>query len=200
MGNLKLFIYYILALIIILPALGSEIKTGDILLQPLDCWACRLIENEENSRFSHIGIAVREGEEVFVYEAYGKVQKVSLETFKKKTAKGKKLVVKRLVDHASLDFRALIVKLNKYLNYPYDKMFLWDNFIAGKEALYCSELVYKALLGNIDLYDLAPKKMHFDYKPELWDRYFRGQTPRGKLGISPEDFNLSSDFYLVQQL
>ena len=36
--------------------------------------------------------------------------------------------------------------------------------------------------------------MLFDENPEAWDRYFRGNTPRGELGISPEDFNQSLDF------
>lgn len=180
-----------------------ELRSGDILLQPLHCWSCNLIEAQERSDYSHIGIVLDLGGEIFVAEAWGKVKIVPLKKFLAKTQKGAKVKVRRVDFHPysyaqfsrDLDYEVL-----KYVGNPYDPQFLWDNFIKDKEAIYCSELVYKVLSPLLSFHDLAPKPMLFDVNPELWDRYFRGETPRGKLGISPEDFNLTSDFYTVGEL
>ena len=68
-------------------------------------------------------------------------------------------------------------------------MFGW-----GDESIYCSELIYKGYAKTVNFQSLAPKKMLFDINPEYWDKYFRGNTPRGELGISPADFDITSDF------
>lgn len=180
-----------------------ELHTGDILLQPLKCWSCSLIEAQEESEYAHIGMAIKINDEIFVAEAYGKVKLIPLAEFLKKTAKGKKVKVKR-ADYHFLEFStvqtALINKTLSYVGNPYDAQFLWNNFVGSNEALYCSELVYKVLAHVIPFSDLAPKPMLFDVNPDLWDRYFQGNTPRGQLGISPEDFNSSADFYTVGEL
>lgn len=179
------------------------LRSGDVLLQPLHCWSCNLIEAQEESAYSHIGVVLDLEGEIFVAEAWGKVKIVPLKKFLSKTQKGAKVKVRRLDFHPfsySQFTSELMMKLMSYEGNPYDSKFLWDNYIEEKEALYCSELVYKALIPFVPLHDLAPKKMLFDINPELWDRYFRGETPRGKLGISPEDFNHTTDFYTVGEL
>lgn len=178
---------------------ASDLKTGDVLLQPLACWSCNLIEQQENSQFSHIGILIKLGNKDMVLEAYGKVQLVTLEQFISKTEKGTAVTVKRHKDHTLLgdDF---IKNSLKYLGNPYDHYFLWDNYKDDKEAMYCSELLYKVMLPYIHFEDLSPKKMLFDVNALLWDRYFRNQTPRNKKGLSPEDFNLSRDFHFIKYL
>jgi len=180
-----------------------ELKTGDILLQPLHCWSCNLIEAQENSEYSHVGIVIKVGKEIMVAEAYGKVKLVSLEKFLSKTERAKRVKVRRLDSHFyNFEVFQETIK-NQFLSFEgnaYDSQFLWDNHIDGDESLYCSELVYKVLTPVVRFYNLSPKIMHFDVNPELWDRFFQGNTPRGKLGISPEDFNLSTDFYTVGEL
>ena len=86
-------------------------------------------------------------------------------------------------------------ELSLYLGRPYDRWFSWE----GSE-IYCSELVFKVLAPLVHFEDLSPKPMLFDQNTEYWDRYFRGQTPRGELGISPGDFELSSDFETVESI
>lgn len=176
---------------------SKELLTGDILLQPLNCWSCRLIEQQEDSEYSHIGIVIIDNGKVKVAEAYGQVQLVSLADFLKKTHPEKSVKVRRL-DHHFFNFENFETKIkdsvNRFLGNPYDRRFLWENSINGKEAIYCSELVYKVIYPQVKFWDLAPKIMLFDQNAQLWDRYFRGETPRGKLGISPEDFNKSRDF------
>mgnify|MGYP000197438525 CR=1 FL=1 len=74
---------------------ASAIEAGDILLQPLKCWSCSLIEQQENSEFSHVGIYLGQDQ---VAEAYfDKVKIVSLAEFMKKTDPARFVLVRRLV-------------------------------------------------------------------------------------------------------
>lgn len=180
---------------------ANDLKTGDILLQPLGCWSCSLIEQQEDSEYSHIGIYVTENDQDFVIEAFGgKVQKVTLQKFMAKTQKGLTVRVKRLKNIDLIDLDLLKSVLESFLDLPYDRYFLWDNEVNGKEAIYCSELVYKAYVYFTPFITLAPKRMLFDINPEDWDRYFRGETPRGKWGISPADFDKSHEFEFIKEL
>jgi len=202
---MKKFILFIALLCSFLSvkSFAFELRTGDVLLQPLKCWSCSLIEQQEQSEYAHIGMVINFSGQTFVAEAFGKVKIVPLKDFLSKTAKGKKVKVRR-ADYHFLAFEpvqlALINKTLEYVGNPYDSAFLWNNEINGVEALYCSELVYKVLAHYIPFSLLRPKEMLFDVNPEMWDRYFRGNTPRGQLGISPEDFNQSYDFYTLGEL
>lgn len=194
------YILAILALFYTQVALAGQMRTGDILLQPLDCWSCSLIEQQENSSYSHIGVLIKVDGKDHVAEAYGSVKLVSLKEFLAKTAKGQKVQVKRPYHLKESQQEILKLNLLSYLGQPYDREFLWDNEVNGVEAIYCSELLYKAMALVIKFTDLKPKTMLFDVNPEQWDRYFGGNTPRGKLGISPEDFDLSQDFFFIKYL
>ena len=191
--------FLVLSLSLLLISTASfalNLETGDVILQPLKCWSCSLIEGEEDSNFAHIGIVVKRENKTFVAEAYGKVKLVSLEKFLEKTHPDKENKFLRLKTAENLDKLNLVKNIEKLLGNPYDSGFRWDNFSNGVEKIYCSELVYKVLNPLVDFSDLAPKVMHFGENPEMWDRFFRGNTPRGEIGISPEDFNKSTDFYL----
>lgn len=140
-----------------------------------------------------MGIYLGDG---LVAEAFfDKVKIVSFEKFDEKTDPSRSLLIRRSIKPIREKKEELTAAINMYLGLPYDRWFLWDD-----EKIYCSELVYKVLEHLIDFKDLSPKPMLFDQNPEYWDRYFRGQTPRGMLGISPGDFELSSDFVSVETL
>lgn len=179
---------------------ANYLVSGDVLLQPLDCWSCNLIEQQEESEYSHIGIYLNLDGKDMVLEAYGSVKLVSLKEFLSKTQDGLRVKVIRAYDYKKLNknFQALALS---YVGHSYDSKFLWNNKDENmKEKMYCSELLYKILKPFITFYDLRPKVMHFDINPLLWDRFFRNNTPRGKIGISPEDFNKSTDFTFIQYL
>ena len=142
-------------------------------------------------------VVVEKNNQLFVAEAYGSVRLVTIEKFLDKSHPDKENVVLELKSQ-TVSKENLLSSVSSYVGLPYDRDFRWDNFINGEEAIYCSELVYKAFNSLVKFQDIAPKRMAFDENPELWDRYFRGNTPRGELGISPEDFNLSSDFIPVE--
>src|SRR5690606_32114870 len=73
---------------------SRDLKVGDILLQPLDCWACTLIEEEENTIYSHLGVVISVSP-LRVAEAYRKVEDISLEEFLIKTQPGEKVLILR---------------------------------------------------------------------------------------------------------
>ena len=172
----------------------SKLQVGDIILQPLNCWSCGLIEAQENSEFSHMGIIYKVEGEVLVAEALNKVRVLSLKEFLKRNKKGRKAKVIR-IKNQKFNTRLMLEHINELIGHPYDNAFRWDNYVGEKESMYCSEFVYKILVNQNLFKTLSPKRLTFNINPEAWDRYFHGNTPRGELGISPEDFNKSSDFY-----
>lgn len=181
-------------------AFAHGLQTGDVLLQPLDCWSCSLIEAQEESIYSHIGVYLNIDGEDYVVEAYGSVRLVTLNEFMHKTQKNSSVRVKRYVNSNSIEKETFKKVLLSFVGLPYDRYFLWNNSIDGKEAIYCSELVYKTYIYFAQFSDLSTKVMKFDVNPLLWDRYFRDQTPRGKLGISPADFDTSKDFITMSEI
>lgn len=184
----------------------TDLKVGDVLLQPLKCWACSLIEAEEETIYSHVGVVVATEPEVMVAEAFSKVRKISLTEFDQKTEPGQKLMVLRfrrddlveefqksqteLMNLFSRDFEGLL----------YDHDFRWNNFDdKGNEKLYCSELVSKLFQAFVGI-ELPIKRMHFEQNRESWMTYFRGNIPDQMWGNSPADIHRSDLFYEVGEL
>jgi len=184
----------------------QALRPGDVLLQPLNCWACTLIEEEEKTRFSHIGVVIATTPEVRVAEAYGKVRAVSLSSFDSKTERGQTILVlrfrnlalqKRLLDESS---RLKALYQSDFDGAEYDSAFRWNNFDAsGRERLYCSELVTKLFQAFAGV-EIGVKRMHFIKNREAWERFFKGQVPDGLPGNSPADFHRSKWFYEVGEL
>lgn len=184
---------------------ATTLKVGDVLLQPLDCWSCSLIEDEEQSIYSHIGI-VLSVDPVMVAESRGKVQLVTFEAFNSLTQKGQNLSVLRLKHEGAVGElqkkkeQLLALFRADFEGLKYDHDFLWDNFDQnGNQKLYCSEMVAKLLQAFLGL-DPIVKRMHFSRNRESWERYFKGQVPVGKWGNSPADFERSDLFYTVGEL
>jgi hypothetical protein len=189
-----------------LPLFALELKVGDVLLQPLDCWSCTLIEAQESSIYSHIGVVIQTTPTVEVAEALGKVRTLSLKDFNARTQKGQRLLVKRF--HNDLITRRLQNKQeefrryfkNEFENLKYDHDFRWDNFDeGGLEKLYCSEMISKLFLGFLGI-GVPIKRMKFDVNRDEWIRYFRGLPPDEEWGNSPGDFDRSELFYEVGEI
>lgn len=173
--------YIVLTLLISFQAWAIELKVGDILLQPLHCYSCNLIEAETQSEFSHIGIVIKiEKKIIYVAEAFGKVKMIPFDEFHKKTQKGLKLKVMRPYDVTD---NLLETYLNYFDGLPYDSKFLWDD-----DKIYCSELLQK-LFVKVGMLTPKERPMTFTHNRELWFKFFRGEIPDGKLGISPVDFD-----------
>src|SRR5690606_9179550 len=76
-------------------AKAHTLKNGDVLLQPLHCYLCNLIEAQTNSPYSHIGIVIQSEQKVYVLEAWQTVRLTPLDEFLAKTQKGQKVKVLR---------------------------------------------------------------------------------------------------------
>ncbi len=190
----------------LLVAQASALKVGDVILQPLDCWACSLIEAEEASIYSHIGVVIAVRPNVLIAEAFGKVRSTSLETFNKRTEAGQKSLILRFqnpkivkaFETRSKELNQIFAKDFEFKKYDHD--FLWNNFDeTGAEKFYCSELVAKLFQAFLSL-ETPLKKMHFEQNREQWNIYFRGNIPDGKWGNSPSDYEHSELFYVVGEL
>ena len=199
-------LFLILALSSLSAVAAPSIQVGDILLQPTDCWSCSLIEAEEESIYSHMGIVLQTEPEIMVAEALGKVRLVPYSVFNSKTEKGQKIAILRysntdLVNHILAHKDELLALFKSdFENLAYDHAFLWDNVDGnGNQMLYCSEMVAKLLQAFLGI-DTPIKRMHFSKYPEQWDRYFKGNVPVGKWGNSPADFEKSDKFHIEGEL
>jgi hypothetical protein len=184
---------------------SPELKIGDVLLQPLDCWACDLIEAEEETIYSHMGIVIATNP-VLVADSRRKVEIQSLDEFNSITEKGQSIRVLRFqkqgivenFEKNSKEFLALFK--SDFEGLAYDHQFLWNNMDAnGQQMLYCSEMVMKLLQAFLGIEPFV-KRMHFDKNSDQWARYFHGDVPAGKWGNSPADFERSELFYVVGDL
>jgi hypothetical protein len=121
--------------------LNEILKNGDIIFQTSKSNQSKAIQIATGSKYSHMGIIYRQGNQLFVYEA---IQPVKLTKIVDWIARGedRKYVVKRLKDYESILTTENIEKLKKvgekYKGKNYDIYFEWSD-----EKLYCSELVWK---------------------------------------------------------
>lgn len=177
----------------------SELKTGDVLLQPLNCYLCNAIEKLEGSIYSHSAIVIRNSNgEILLLESLGNVHTVSLSDFASRNQVGQFIRVVRPRDFAgisgnsALRTRMLDLFYSKFDGLLFDNGMRWDNFdSSGNELLYCSEFVAK-FLSNFLSHSYATKTMHFSVLREFWIQFFHGDVPEGEQGIAPSDF-LSPD-------
>ena len=183
-----------------------KLQTGDLLLQPMHCWACGLIEAEEETIYSHIGMAFVADNEVYVAEAFGKVHKIPFSEFNKKTQKDQKIKVLRFrneeLQGEFLRRNNELVELYKkdFDGLQYDSQFLWNNFDSnGNEKLYCSEFISKFLQASFQL-ETPIKRMHFEKNREAWIKFFKGNVPDNMWGNSPADYDNSDLFYEVGEI
>jgi hypothetical protein len=180
-----------------------EYRTGDVILVPLYCASCRVIEDENQSRFSHSGVVIRnETGEIFVAEALGKVKLTKLSEFLSRVRPGQMAFLYRpiefdvLLNYRPGEFKSIEAKMRRvfvrdYEGLGFDEKFSWTNRDSkGRELLYCSEFVAK-FLNRFLRHDFMPRPMSFDRNYDFWTRYFGGQPPQGELGNSPGDFERS---------
>jgi hypothetical protein len=116
-----------------------EPKIGDILFQPLFREKfVRVIEGATNSQYSHCGVVIKHNEKWVVIAAWGSVEYKSLYKWIRQGRYGK-FAVYRLRPKYHSDIPKFVNELEKHLGLPYDYRLRMDD-----QALYCSELIYKA--------------------------------------------------------
>lgn len=204
--NKYLFSIFVLLTLSLKVIAAPQLRPGDILLQPLKCWACALIEAEEETIYSHMGIVLSVHPQVVIAEALGSVRKVSLTEFLSRTEKGQKTKLIRFQNsNLSAYFQKNSLALTTLFNEnfdgsAYDPQFLWNNFDPlGREKLYCSEMISKLIQYFVRI-ETPIKRMHFQKNRDHWTTYFSGNVPDDMWGNSPADFDRSELFYAVGEL
>lgn len=198
---MRIYVFLFTLLTAVVSLAETSLRVGDILLQPLHCRLCYLIEEEENSRFSHMGVVLQTSPNILVGEAWGSVRSVSFEEFAQKTKKRETLKVLRfrnpnLRNDIALNATELLPLFQReFEGKKYDEAFLWNNFDGeGRQMLYCSEFVSKLYQAFMRL-EMPIKRMHFFKNRDEWNKYFKGNIPDGQWGNSPADFERSELFY-----
>ncbi len=190
-------------------AQALELQNGDVLLISFNCYECRVIESETNSKFSHSGVIIKnENHEIRVGQSLGFVALYPLDQFLKNKTPGTTVSVFRPKEFQNiknedknfLENKMLTVFNSVFLGAPFDVKYQWNNFDGkGRELLYCSEFIAKFLdhfLGSSTIpYPLTYKK-----NEAYWLKYFNGIIPEGELGNSPASFSQDQRFVFVGNL
>lgn len=205
----KLILSLFLAFISLKYANALELQNGDVLLISFNCYECRVIESETDSKFSHSGVIIKnEAHEIRVGQSLGFVALYPIDQFIKNKTPGTNVFVYRpkefvglnTEEKISLEERMLAIFNSTYKGAPFDEKYLWNNFDdKGRELLYCSEFIAKFLdhfLGAATI----PYPLSFKKNEAYWLQYFHGVIPEGELGNSPASFLKDERFVFVGNL
>ncbi|MEI8347330.1 MAG: YiiX/YebB-like N1pC/P60 family cysteine hydrolase [Pseudomonadota bacterium] len=176
-------------------------RTGDLILLPLNCILCHMIESETDSPFSHVGMVWQDpqSQRLFVFESWGTVRQVPLADFLARRERGREAAVYRFKELAELYTQApdrfiqFQIELGQKFHRDcaglfYDAQFLWDNRDSmGREKLYCSELATKLIQPFLRI-PFPARPMTYQKNAVFWNEYFKGQIPEGLPGVAPGDF------------
>lgn len=174
----------------------EDYRPGDLIFIKIPTSFGRAVEELTAADVSHVGIvAAHDSGHLTVVHALGKVQEEPLERFLER-GKGH-FAVSRYTFRSAEDVTAFITAARSFLGWPYDHHFLIDN-----QAIYCSELVYRAFLDGLGLTPVPLTPMHFG-KPgtdayRVMERITGGRIPEGEPGCSPGDYFTSSEFRPVE--
>ncbi|MFW5886165.1 MAG: YiiX family permuted papain-like enzyme [Bacteroidota bacterium] len=166
----------------------SEFQNGDIIFQSSKSGQSKAIQIATGSKYSHMGIIYKQGNDFFVYEAVQPVKLTSLNDWINK-GENAHYVVKRIKNSKTLLTPGTLSKMKqigeKYAGKDYDLYFEWSD-----TRIYCSELVWKIYkealgleigklekLGDFNLVDNSVKL-------KLQERY-GDNIPVDELVISP---------------
>lgn len=187
----------------------SLLKAGDVLLISLNCYECRVIESETNSRFSHSGIVVKdEAGELRIAQSISSIALYTLAQFSKYKTPGTAIAVYRPHEFADLSIeekdrlekRMLNIFNQHFKGLPFDRRYLWDNYNSeGLELFYCSEFVAKFLDRFLST-PTIPFPLSYKKNMAYWFLYFKGDVPEGVLGNSPASLELDERLSLIGYL
>jgi hypothetical protein len=170
----------------VLPFIGFieyEPHSGDILFQPLHSnELIDAIEGATHSPYSHCGVVLKKEGRWVVIQALGTVHCTPLYWWIVQGRFGKFAVYRLKPDYASAIPR-FIVELEKFMGLAYDY-----HYEMGDDAIYCSELVYKAYKNATGAEMGALVELgQLDWAPfaELIRRHEGGNLPLHRVMITP---------------
>lgn len=164
-------------------------QEGDVLFQSLPRnELVNAIEGATGSPWSHCGLVAKEDGQWVVYEAIGDVRKTPLNEFYRRGREGR-FAAYRFKEAEAAHIPQVIEKARGYMGRPYDARYRMDD-----EAIYCSELIYKAYrdatkgsLGKlVKLGDLKWRPYQ-----QVIERLEGGPVPVDREMITPRDLALA---------
>jgi hypothetical protein len=173
------------------------LQEGDVLFQESRSSQSAALKAATGSRYTHVGLLERRGEAWWVIEAVSPVRRTPLSDWVARGVGGHAVVRRPLAPLAPGRVEAVLAEARAFLGRPYDLPFLWSD-----EALYCSELVYKAYARGAEL-ELTELRRHGDYRlssPEVQAqvraRYPDG-IPQDEPVVAPSDLFAASTLVTV---
>lgn len=165
---------------------------GDVLFQSLPRQEIvNAIEGATGSPWSHCGIVARENGGWVVYEAIEDVHKTPLDEFYRRGREGR-FAAFRLKEKHRAQVPAVLEKARAYLGRPYDVRYRWDD-----EAIYCSELIFKAYRDATgESLGKRVKLGELKWRPyqQIIERLEGGPVPVDREMITPRDLAKAEQF------
>ncbi|MDZ7616924.1 MAG: YiiX/YebB-like N1pC/P60 family cysteine hydrolase, partial [Patescibacteria group bacterium] len=171
-------------------------REGDVVFQSLPySRLVRAIEGATRSPYSHCGVVAKRDGRWVVYEAYDGVSATPLREFLFR-GRNQGFAVYRLKEDRQQYVPAMLECVQSYLGRPYDVRYRFDD-----EAIYCSELIFKAYrtaTGGEELGTVV-KFGDLNWKPfeETVQHYEPGPVPLDREMITPKDLALAPQLELV---
>lgn len=171
-------------------------QEGDLVFQALPHGdLVDAIEGASHSRYSHVGLVMRRDGAWFVREAIGPVMDTPLAEWIARGRYGHAFDAFRLRAPLQAKVPALIQASAAWLERPYDVRYRMDD-----EAIYCSELVYKAMLAASGVRLGRLQKLGtLDWKP--WratiEKYEEGPVPLEREMITPRAMSEAGELEVV---
>ncbi len=178
----------------------QELQNGDIIFQTSKSSQSKAIQLATGSRYSHVGIVYRKGDDFFVFEAVQPVKTTPLDKWIQQ-GENRHFVVKRLRNAEKLLTADVLQKMklagSRFEGKNYDLYFEWSD-----QRIYCSELVWKIYkeAAGVELGELEFLKSfnikHPSVAQKLRERYGRN-IPLNERVISPESIYQSEKLVTV---
>lgn len=186
-----------------------QLKEGDILFQDLDKDSIdnaieKVTKTSLKFNFTHVGIVVKEQNELTVLEAISTgVQLTPITVFLNRNLKnGKpKVVAGRLNEKFKPYLKEAITHGKTLIGLPYDNVYK-----IGDNTFYCSELLYEMFHQanpNLVPFKLNPmtfKDSETNKTLPFWENYYAEldtKIPEGELGLNPNGMSVSPNITLV---
>jgi hypothetical protein len=167
----------------------SILKEGDIIFQESVSEQAKALKLATKSRYSHVAILFRRGNEWYVEEAVQPVKYTKLSEFIRR-GKGNHYVVKRLINADEVLSPEKIDEMKKlgktFLGRNYDPYFEWDD-----RRIYCTELVWKIYhealnveIGKLER--LGDFDLTSPYVKRIMRKRYGNRIPFDEIVISPK--------------
>jgi hypothetical protein len=171
---------------------GFRFRDGDLLFVSCDGPLCHVIEGVTQSPFSHVGMVSGTGADATVIEAFGPVGEVPLQVFLERSSGNFTLM--RWVGEPATRISDIEAAMRSFAGRPYDSHYQLDD-----ERIYCSELVYKAVLKVTGI-EAAPLRKLGDMNYAPYEDFIRrkeGTLPLERQMITPADLQRSPFLLLI---